>query len=357
MFCALGSDIMIKVAIIGGSGYTGGELLRLLKQHPDIKITAVTSERSAGKDISVLFPNLKGYGLKFEPFKLNKVIKKADLFFLCLPHKTSQEAVSYIYKAGKKVIDLSADFRLKSAAVYKRWYQTRHMHPALLKKAVYGLPELYRDKIKHASIVANPGCYPTSAILALAPVMGNRNLDTDSIIIDSKSGISGAGRSPALPLMFSEASQSVKAYSIATHRHTPEIEQELHLLLKKKISVVFTPHLIPMDRGILSTIYVRAKKKIKLSDVQKKYREYYAKEPFIRVLKNGEYPTTKSVVGSNYCDLSLFLDTHSNDSQTLIIVSVIDNLLKGASGQAVHNMNIMYGLDETAGLTSLSSCP
>jgi N-acetyl-gamma-glutamyl-phosphate reductase len=345
---------MIKVAIIGGSGYTGGELLRLLEQHPYIKITAVTSERSKGKPVSGSFPNLKNCRLKFEPLKIKNIIKKADLFFLCLPHKTSQDVVATLYKVGKKIIDLSADYRLKDAAVYRKWYDTRHKFPILLKKAVYGLPELYREKIKRASIIANPGCYPTGAILGLAPIMKNSAVDFDSIIVDSKSGVSGAGRNPALPFMFSEVNESVKAYAVTVHRHMPEIEQELSSISKKKIKINFTPHLIPVDRGILSTIYVKLKKNIKPADVHGIYKKFYAKEPFVRVLKDKEYPNTKAVMGTNSCDIALFVDKHKN---SLIIVTAIDNLLKGASGQAVHNMNIMYGFDETTGLTALPSYP
>ena len=255
------------------------------------------------------------------------------------------------------MIDLSADFRLKDATVYRKWYQARHNFPSLLRKSVYGLPEIYRNKIKHASIVANPGCYPVSAILGLAPIMKDSKIDLDSIIIDSKSGVSGAGRNPAQPFMFSEVNESIKAYAITSHRHTPEIEQELSSLSKKKTKVIFTPHLIPTDRGILSTIYVKLKKKVKLPDMQKIYKNFYAKEPFVRVLKNGEYPSTKAVNGSNYCDVSVFLDQHNPKSQIFIIVTAIDNLLKGASGQAVQNLNIMYGFDETAGLTALPAYP
>jgi len=347
---------MLKVAIIGGSGYTGGELLRLLKQHPYVKIAAVTSERSKGKPVSNLLPNLKDCKLVFEPLKIKNLVKRADLFFLCLPHKTSQETVASLYKAGKKVIDLSADYRLKDKAVYEQWYETRHKFSALLRNAVYGLPELYRKKIKHASIIANPGCYPVSAILGLAPIMGKHYVDSDSIIIDSKSGASGAGRHPSLPFMFSEINESVKAYAVSVHRHTPEIEQELSRLLgtKKKIKVIFTPHLMPMDRGILSTIYVKVKEKVKLSDVHKIYQNFYAKEPFVRVLKKGQYPNTKSVNGTNFCDVSVFTENRKN---FLIIVTAIDNLLKGASGQAVQNMNIMYGFDETTALTGLPRYP
>jgi N-acetyl-gamma-glutamyl-phosphate reductase len=355
---------MLKVAIIGGSGYTGGELLRLLTHHPHVSIEAVTSERSAGKPVSQLFPGLgvvknqsRHSQLSFEQIKIKSLIKKADLFFLCLPHKTSQEIAASLYKAGKKVIDLSADYRLKNAAVYQQWYQTRHRFPSLLKKAVYGLPEIYRSKIKDAAVIANPGCYPVSAILGLAPIMKQTEINVESIIIDSKSGVSGAGRNPALPFMFSEVNESVKAYSVATHRHIPEIEQVLGSLSKRKIKVIFTPHLIPMDRGILSTIYVQLNKRIKLSHIQKAYRDFYRNEHFVRILENGVYPSTKAVKGSNYCDISVFLDGRNSKKQTLIIVSAIDNLLKGASSQAVQNMNIMYGFDETTGLTNLPTCP
>ena len=348
---------MLKVAIFGGSGYTGSELLRLLLSHPNVKITAVTSERLAGTIVTDNFLNIRNTGLKFEPMNLKKLVKKADLFFLCLPHKTSQETVEFLHKSGKKVIDLSADFRLKSAAVYKKWYANPHKCSPLLKKAVYGLSEINRDKIRNASILANPGCYPTSIILGLAPVIGKGFIDTDSIIADSKSGISGAGRTPAQPFMFCEVNESVKAYGITVHRHTPEIEQELSAISKKNLKVIFTPHLIPMDRGMLSTIYVKLKKKLSLPAIQKLYRDFYGNEPFIRVLKNGALPTTKAVKGSNFCDIAVFLDSRSSKKQTLIIISAIDNLLKGASGAAVQNMNIMYGFDETAGLMILPPSP
>jgi N-acetyl-gamma-glutamyl-phosphate reductase len=343
---------MLKVAILGGSGYTGSELLRLLLSHPEVEVSAVTSERSSGLFISDTFLNFRATSLKFESLNLKELSRKADLFFLCLPHKTSQETVAFLHNAGKKVIDLSADYRLKSAKVYKEWYKIPHLYSPLLKKAVFGLPEIYRKSIRKASIIANPGCYPTSALLGLAPIMGQDFINTGSIIVDSKSGTSGAGRGPAQPFMFCEVNESVKAYAVSVHRHTPEIEQELSAMSGKNIHVTFTPHLIPMDRGILSTMYVRLKKKTSLSDVQKLYREFYRSEPFVRVLKNGAYPATKFVKGSNYCDISVFLN-----KQTLIIISAIDNLLKGASGQAVQNMNVMYGFDETAGLMSSPASP
>jgi len=348
---------MLKVAVLGGSGYTGSELVRLLLKHPDVEVTAVTSERSSGLFISDVFLHFRDSTLRFESLDVKALAKKADLFFLCLPHKTSQETVAFFHNAGKRVIDLSADYRLKSAKEYKEWYKTPHRYSPLLKKAVYGLPEIYRKKIKKASIIANPGCYPTGAILGLAPILGEDFIHANSIIVDSKSGTSGAGRSPSTPFMFCEVNESVRAYAITVHRHTPEIEQELSFLSNSKIKLIFTPHLIPMDRGILSTIYVRIKKNVTLSGIQKLYHQFYRNEPFVRVLKNGRYPSTKAVKGTNFCDMSLFLDRRSGRDQTLIIVTAIDNLLKGASGTAIHNMNIMYGFDESTGLLSAPVFP
>jgi N-acetyl-gamma-glutamyl-phosphate reductase len=348
---------MLKVAILGGSGYTGCELLRLLSSHPRVKITAVTSERLAGTLITDNFLNIREPGLKFEPLKLKTLVKKADLFFLCLPHGASQDTAAALHKAGKKVIDLSADFRLKSAKVYKKWYAVPHNYSPLLKKAVYGLCEINRERIASASIIANPGCYPTSIILGLAPVIGESFIDKDSVIADSKSGTSGAGRTQAQSLMFCEVNESVKAYSVTVHRHTPEIEQELSVISKKDLKVIFTPHLIPMDRGMLSTIYVKLKKNPGLQVIHKMFRDFYRNEPFVRVLKSGVLPLTKAVKGTNFCDISVLLDNRSAKGPTLIIISAIDNLLKGASGAAVQNMNIMYGFDETDGLKTLPPAP
>ena len=348
---------MLKTAILGGSGYTGFELIRLLQNHPEAEITAVTSQRLAGTPVSDTFMGLRNSNLKFEPLNIDTLTGKADLFFLCLPHKTSQDIVAHLHKAGKKVIDLSADYRLKSAEIYEEWYKTPHMHKDLLTEAVYGLPELYRESISKASIIANPGCYPTSIALGLAPVIDKDYIDTDTIVIDSKSGTSGAGRSPSQPFMFCEVNESVKAYGITVHRHTPEIEQTLSDLSKKDIKVIFTPHLIPMDRGMLSTIYVRLNKEIPLEDIQGTYRDFYKNEPFVKIMNNGVLPATKAVKGSNYCDISIFMDKRGNKGNTLIIVSAIDNLLKGASGTALHNMNIMYGFEETTGLTSAPPSP
>ncbi|RJQ44676.1 MAG: N-acetyl-gamma-glutamyl-phosphate reductase [Nitrospiraceae bacterium] len=348
---------LLEVAILGGSGYTGSELLRLLLSHPHVKVTAVTSERSSGTPVADLFLHLRNTDLRFEPLDLRALAKKADLFFLCLPHKTSQETAAFLFNAGKKIIDLSADYRIKDPKVYREWYNTPHLFHSLLKKAVYGLPEVYREQIRKASIIANPGCYPMSAILGLAPIIRKNFVDPNTIIIDSKSGTSGAGRSPSQPFMFCEVNESVKAYAVTSHRHTPEIEQELRSISRKKVNIVFTPHLMPMDRGILSTIYIRTSKKIDLQKVQNLYQDFYRDKPFVRVLGNGIYPATKAVKGSNFCDISVFLNKRSSQGQTLIIVSAIDNLLKGASGTAVQNMNIMYGFDETAGLLNAPHFP
>lgn len=348
---------MLKVSILGASGYSGSELLRILLQHQNVSVMSVTSERFAGLPVSRVFLNFRNTDLTFEPMRLDILKKKADLFFLCLPHKTAQDTVAVLVNAGKRVIDFSADFRLKRADTYQRWYDTPHKHHPLLKRAVYGLPEIHREAIRKASIVANPGCYPTGALLALAPIMTEGLIDTSSIIIDAKSGVSGAGRTPAQPFMFSEVNESIKAYAVTTHRHTPEIEQELSHLAGERLHVIFTPHLVPMDRGILSTVYVRLKRKTPLRNIMKRYRSFYQHEPFVRICDKGVFPHTKAVRGGNFCDISLFLDKRDADQQTLIIVSAIDNLLKGASGQAVHNMNIMFDFDETAGLGAAPHAP
>lgn len=346
---------MIKVAICGGSGYTGAELLRILSGHPEVEITAVTSEKSAGKKVTDLFPHLhRYYHLTYELLDKEKILNKAEVFFMALPHAASQEAVDYFFKKGKKVIDLSADYRLSNAAIYEEWYKTPHNYTDTLKKAVYGLPEIHREKIKQSSLVANPGCYPTSAILGLYPAIKEGIIDVENIIIDSKSGTSGAGRKAELSFSYCEVNEGFKAYGIAVHRHTPEIEQELSWIAGKKITINFTPHLVPMDRGIISTMYGKMLKKIDTNEIISIYRKYYYSEPFINVLDEGIYPNAKNVRGSNYCEIGLKVNSRTN---TLIIVSAIDNLVKGASGQAVQNMNIIMGLKETTALESLAVFP
>lgn len=344
----MGSDKKITAAIIGSSGYTGGELFRLLLNHSRVTVTAVTSERSAGKPLSDIFPQLLGLtDLVCEALDPEAIAKKADLLFLALPHVTAQEAGHRFHALGRKVVDLSADYRLSDAAVYEKWYEHCHQYPDLLKQAVYGLPELHRNAIRSASLVANPGCYPTSAILGLAPLLRGKMIDPDTIVIDSKSGVSGAGRSPGLPYHFPEANEAFMAYKIGTHRHTPEIEQELTLLAGKTVTVSFTPHLAPMNRGILTTLYGRLSAPSDTRKVHEAFREFYRDEPFVRVLPPGQLPNTRHVRGSNFCDIGVHADPRTNRA---VVVTAIDNLVKGASGQAIQNMNLMLGFAETEGL-------
>jgi N-acetyl-gamma-glutamyl-phosphate reductase len=346
---------MIPVVICGGSGFTGGELLRILSGHPGVIVTGVTSEKSAGKYVIDLFPNLHKYSqLIYEQLKAEDILDRAELFFMALPHGKSQEAVDFFLKHGKKVVDLSADYRLRDAKIYEEWYKVPHKFQSSLKKAVYGLPELYRKKIAKASLIANPGCYPTSAILGLYPAIKNKLIDVTSIIIDSKSGASGAGRKADLAVSYCEVNEGFKAYGIGTHRHTPEIEQELSAVAGKGINVNFTPHLAPFNRGILSTIYARLTKSAVTEKVMDIYKKAYAKEPFTRVLDEGRFPNVKNVRGTNLCEIGLTVNMRTG---TLIVVTAIDNLVKGASGQAVHNMNIMMGFDEKTALDTVALFP
>jgi len=345
---------MVKIAVLGASGYTGGELLRLLTLHPKIKLVAATSEQSAGKSVDTVFPNLTGrLSLTLEPLNLHRLIDRADLFFLALPHTTAMPVASRLIAKKKRVIDLSADFRLNDPKTYETWYKTAHLEPDLLARACYGLPELHRSAIRSARLVANPGCYPTGALLGLLPLFAKSLVDPDSIIIDAKSGVSGAGRSPGQATHFPEANEAVSAYNIGRHRHLPEIEQELSGLAGKKISVTFSPHLVPVNRGILSTIYARPKKPIETAGVVKVFQDYYSEEPFVHVLPPGELPNTRNVQGSNDCHIGLVADRHGDlKAATLVIITAIDNLVKGAAGQAIQNMNLMMGFDESLGLTA-----
>ena len=337
-----------KIAIVGSSGYTGGELFRILLGHPRVTVTAVTSEKSAGRPITSIFPHLLGLtDLVCEAFEPEAIARKAELAFLALPHVTAQEAAYHLFKLGLKVVDLSADYRLSDPAVYEKWYEHTHQHPELLKKAVYGLPELYREKIKNAALIANPGCYPTSAILGLAPLLKGKMVDTASIVIDSKSGVSGAGRSPALAQHYPEANEGFMAYKVGSHRHTPEIEQELSLLAGERITVSFTPHLVPMNRGILTTIYAGLSQAIDIARLHAAYAEFYKNEVFVRLLPIGQFPNVRNMRGANFCDIGVHVDPRTNRA---VVVTAIDNLVKGAAGQAVQNMNLMLGFEETEGL-------
>lgn len=334
-----------KVAVLGASGYTGSDLLRFLLVHPNVEVTHLTAEKHAGKMISDVFPHLKGFlDLELKPLKPKSIPKDIDIVFTALPHGTSAKVIKELYERDIKIIDLGADFRLSNKN-YKKWYG-EHPCPELIKKAVYGITELNRHKVKKAKLVANPGCYPTSSILGLAPLLINKIADHASIIIDSKSGVSGAGRSPSLDYHYSEVNEGMKAYKVGEHRHMPEIEEALSNYSGLKVKVSFTPHLIPMDRGILSTIYVNLNKSLTTKKLIDIYNEHYKDERFVRISPENVYPSTNQVRGSNYCDIGVKV----NSNNTAVIVSVIDNLVKGASGQAVQNMNVMMGYEEATGL-------
>lgn len=342
---------MINIAILGASGYTGFELLRILANHPNAKIIEATSRQHKGKTVPEVFPSLRGFydGLIFsDPEDFKKV--RADVVFSALPHGASQEVVPALLEADNRVIDLSADFRLRDGSVYNAWYG-EHKADFLLKEAVYGLPELYREDIKDALLVANPGCYPTSAILALSPLFKEGLIDTGSVIVDSKSGVSGAGRGANIETSFVEVAGGFKAYKVGSHRHTPEIEQELSVQARVPVSITFTPHLIPASRGILSTSYATLTKSVTTAEIHNLYARSYGREPFVRVLPEGKFPDISQVRGSNFCDIGLWAD---GKKKKVIVVSAIDNLVKGASGQAVQNMNIMYWLKED---TALDTAP
>ena len=345
---------MLKVAIIGASGYTGCELMRLSVQHPQIELVAVSSEKFTGKAVGEVFPSLGDtVKLAFHPLSKQEAVGQADFVFSALPHSESMGVVPRLIEQGKKVVDLSADFRLRTADLYEHWYK-KHTAPELLKKAVYGLPEIYREKIRHAQLVANPGCYPTAALLALIPAVQEKLIDLKSIIIDAKSGVSGAGRSLVLNSLFAEANEGVKPYKIGRHQHTPEIEQELGCIAQQQVSLLFTPHLIPMNRGILITAYATPKTTIAQKDILNIYHTFYQNERFVRICPTDTVPSTHQVKGSNYCDIGIIVDSITN---RLILIAAIDNLVKGASGQAIQNMNIMAGLEEDSGVTQLPLFP
>ena len=338
---------MLKVAIIGATGYTGRELAGLLARHPYAQPTYLTSESFAGQRLDEVYPQFRSVlDVTLEKPDLDRVAD-CDFIFSALPHGLSVDTVPKLLSTGKKVVDLSGDFRLKESSLYATWYGYEHRHPQMLADSVYGLPEVNRESIKSTSLVANPGCYPTSVILALKPLLAEGVIDLQDVIVDAKSGVSGAGRTPKQPFHFPECTENFKAYRVPGHQHTPEIEQELTLLAGSEMTVTFTPHLVPMIRGILSTIYVRSNGGLKEEELWGLYQKHYSDEPFIRLLSTPELPETKFVSGSNFCDISLRLDPRTG---RIIILSAIDNLVKGAAGQAVQNMNLMMGWPEEAGL-------
>lgn len=339
---------MINVGVIGATGYVGIEIIRILQNHPEVNISSVVSHSFEGLKISDVYPSLRNvFDMECQELDIDKVANCSDIIITALPHGVSSQVIPELIKRGKRVIDHSGDFRYRSVEVYEKWYGTKHQMPELLDISVYGLPELYRGKIKDAAIAGNPGCYPTCSILGLAPLLSNHLADTRNIIIDAASGVTGAGRKSDLPYQFCECTGNFKAYNVSTHRHTSEIEQELSLLSGVDVAVSFTPHLAPMKRGMLSTIYANLVNEIKTSELLEIYREFYKNEFFIRVLDEGKLPETKYVSGSNFMDIGLVVDERLN---RVVVLSAIDNLGKGAAGQAVQVLNIMCGFPENMGL-------
>ncbi|MFT5658206.1 MAG: N-acetyl-gamma-glutamyl-phosphate reductase [Gammaproteobacteria bacterium] len=342
---------MIKVGIVGGTGYTGVELMRILANHPDVKIEVITSRSNSGTAVSDIYPNLRGrVDLPFTEPSLESY-QNCDLVFFATPNATAMLQAEALLAAGIKLIDLAADFRIKDVDLWEKWYSATHACPTLVEQAVYGLPELNKEAIRTANLVANPGCYPTSVILALLPLLERGLIHPASIIADCKSAASGAGRSANVATLFCEVTESVKAYAVSGHRHLPEIRAILQTV-DQGANLVFTPHLMPMIRGIHSTVYSDANGSC--DDVQQLFETFYEDEPFVDVMPAGSHPETRSVKGANTCRLAVhFLP----DSGKYVVLSVIDNLVKGAAGQAVQNMNLMFGLDETTGLNALGLMP
>lgn len=340
---------MISVGVVGATGYTGVELLRLLSLHPEVDLKVATSNSEKGKRIVDVFPSLRShFDLEFEEHDTEK-LNSCDLVFFATPHATAMHYASGLLDQGCKIIDLSADFRLKDAIEWQQWYEEGHACPELLETAVYGLPELNREHIANAKLVANPGCYPTAITLALLPAIKHGLIDTKNIIADAKSGISGAGRKAALASQYSEVSDSFKAYSVSGHRHLPEIVQTLNVASgtnNAAVNLAFVPHLVPMNRGIFATIYVKPLNNSVA--MQKLYTDFYNQERFVDVMPEGSHPETRSVRATNYCQIALH--SGKEDSGTTVILSVIDNLVKGAAGQAIQNMNIMFDFAEETGL-------
>jgi N-acetyl-gamma-glutamyl-phosphate reductase len=343
---------MINVGIAGASGYTGVELVKLISNHPKARVSAITSTSHEGNSLADIFPSMRGFkALKFEDLDAETLSKKVDVIFLALPHKVSMHHVPALLAHGIKVIDLSADFRFTRAEAYESAYQAHTAKP-LLNESVYGLSELYRDKIKQTRLVGNPGCYPTSILLPVLPLLKEQLILPRGIISDSKSGVSGAGRSLALASHFCEVNESFMPYKVGNHRHTPEINEVLSLHAQTDISITFVPHLLPLTRGMLSTIYVQALPGISEADIRETYAGYYAHEPFVRILDRGLYPAISHVRGTNCCDIGIHFDEKNSQ---VILVSAIDNLLKGAAGQAVQNMNIMFGIKDDVGLNAVQA--
>ena len=337
---------MIKVGIIGATGYAGSELVRLITHHPKAELVTMTSQSYAGQEYKEVYSNYSHLDYVCEEEHIEEMAEKCDVIFLALPHGVASKKINADILSKTKIIDLGADFRIQDVDVYEKWYTT-HYSKDILPEAVYGLCEINRDKIKGKRIVANPGCYTSCSILSLYPLVKEGMIDLSSIIIDAKSGATGAGRGLSLGNHYCELNESVKAYKVASHRHTPEIEEQLSIAAGQDIVLNFTPHLIPMDRGILATCYATLNKKYTYDDIRKAYEKYYGNEHFIRLTKEGVFPETKWVKGSNFVDIGFTVDERTN---RVIVIGALDNLFKGAAGQAVQNMNIIMGIEETTGI-------
>jgi N-acetyl-gamma-glutamyl-phosphate reductase len=343
---------MIRVGIVGGTGYTGVELLRLLSKHSNVEVMAITSRTKAGTAVSDLFPNLRGHlKLRFTEPEPVRLADECDVVFFATPHGVAMDMAPELLARNTRVIDLSADFRLSDSTVWEHWYGRPHAAPDLLTEAVYGLPEANREIIRQARLVACPGCYPTAVQLGFLPLLEQRLVDPSQLIADVKSGVSGAGRKAVMGTLLCEASENLKAYSVSGHRHHPEIIQGLRQISRSPVGLIFVPHLTPMIRGIHATLYAQLQKEV---DLQTLYEQRYAETPFVDVLPPKSHPETRSVRGSNMCRLAVH---RPSDGSTVIILSVTDNLVKGASGQAIQNMNLMFNLEETSGLTNIAVIP
>jgi N-acetyl-gamma-glutamyl-phosphate reductase len=339
---------MVTCSVIGATSYTGNELIRLLAQHPRIKIGCLTTRSEESLPARDMIPSLpKSSDLTIEQFNFKKVLKTSDVVFLALPHTSAMKFGGNFFDRGKVVIDLSADFRLKNVKIYEKWYQERHTRKDLLKKAVYGLPEIYREEIRKANLIANPGCYPTGTTLGIYPLLKNDLVDTTDIVVDAKSGVSGAGKKLSAATQYCEANENFSAYKVNRHQHSPEIEQTLSGVAKAEIKITFVPHLLPVNRGILATIYLKRKAGIKTAKIMKAFEAFAENEPFVRFLGLDKFPSLRNVQFTNFCDIGVTVD---ESKDRIVVVSVIDNLIKGASGQAIQNMNIRFGFPETAGL-------
>ncbi len=351
---ASAADTRIKVGIVGGTGYTGVELLRLLAQHPNVELRAITSRKEDGMHVAEMYPSLRGrVDIKFQTPD-TAGLEQCDVVFFATPHGVAMSQAQALLDAGVRIIDLAADFRLQDLASFERWYKIQHACPDILKESVYGLPELNRERVAKAKVVGNPGCYPTTVLLGLAPLLKGGLVETDSIIADCKSGVSGAGRKAEVHTLFSEASDNFRAYGVAGHRHHPEISEQLALLAGKPVGLIFTPHLVPMIRGMFSTLYLRILPSALDTDFQALFEQHYANEPFVDVMPAGSLPETRSVRASNFLRIAVHRPEGGNQ---LVVLVVQDNLVKGASGQAVQNMNLMFGLPETTGLEHVAVLP